>query len=97
MSNPNPPQPPMRRAQYVAMYETGERGGNYFRFVYLDFPEGFIQPLVLELGVPLDGVHKFVWADDQHAIALAFNTSQQNVSRWMKNRPPELAAKRGAS
>jgi hypothetical protein len=80
----------MSKARYAAMYETGEKGKNYFRFVYLEFPDGMIPPFKIEMGVPQHGVHEFGLADDQHALASIFSTSQQNVSRWLKNKAPEF-------
>lgn len=65
------------RSRYVAMYETGEKGKNYFVFVYLETPVDYLPPPLLDLGVPLNGIHTFVWADDEAAIARAFHTSQQ--------------------
>lgn len=79
------------KAQYVAMFENGERGKNFFRFAYIEYPDtpNYIPPPKLELGVPMHGIHEFVLAEDQAAIARAFNTSQQNVSRWMHNSEPK--------
>lgn len=76
----------MARTQYVAMFETGERGRNYFRFAYLEHDDGEIPPPVIPIGKA-----EYVYAQDQQEIAHAFGTSQQNVSRWLKNKPTAQA------
>lgn len=79
-------------ARYVALYETGERGGNYFRFVRLEFPDGMIPPPMIEMSVPHHGIHVFTYlhADTQAAIGSLFGIPQQTVGRWLKREAPEL-------
>jgi hypothetical protein len=82
-----------RQGRYVALYHRSpELGGNYFRVVDIDFPAGMIPPPTLRMHVPLSGTHDFVWAPTQDDAAQAFSTSQQNVSRWMRNDTPELTS-----
>jgi hypothetical protein len=78
------------RHQYVAMFETGQKGQNFFRFAYLEIPEGYMVPPVIKIGIPkLSGsMADFVYAPDQAWMAKVFRTSQQNISRWMKNVDP---------
>ena len=71
----------MSKWQYVAMFTTGTKGNNYFKFAYLQVEDGLIAPPI----IPINGVD-YVYAPDQLSIAKAFNTSQQNVSRWLKNK-----------
>ena len=81
------------KARYAALYRTGRRGGNYFKFMYLDYPDELMPPPIIRMGKPMEGIHEFVWADDQHSLALAYDTSQQNISRWLKNTAPKLINK----
>ena len=76
----------MSKWQYVAMFETGEKGKNYFKFLQIEAPDGYILPPIIEASIPHQGIVQFIYAPDQESIAKAFNTSQQNVSRWLKNR-----------
>lgn len=76
------------RARYVALYRDG--ANSYFRFVHVQFPDGMIPPPTINMGVPHSGVHEFGRADTQEEIALLYDTTQQSVSRWMKNQAPTL-------
>lgn len=73
----------MSRSQYVALFETGKKGANYFRFAYLEYDDGLIPP-------PKVSVHgvEYTYSPNQYTTALIFKTTQQNVSRWMKNKKP---------
>lgn len=79
-----------RRVRYVALYEAG--GKSYFRFVHVEFPDGMIPPPKIGMGVPRGGVHEFALADTQEEIAALFRTTQQSVSRWMRNQAPPLGS-----
>lgn len=80
----------MTKIRYAALFETGTKGRKFFRFAYLELPSvEYIPPPVLELCVPTKGLHTFAYAPDQSYLAKAFKTSQQNISRWLKNKEPE--------
>jgi len=82
-----------RRARYAALYRKG--ADSYFRFVHIDFPDGMVPPPTIGMGVPHGGVHVFGLADTQEEVAGMFGTTQQSVSRWMRNEPPPLEVDHG--
>lgn len=69
--------------QYVALFETGKKGQQYFKFAYLYCEAGSIAQPVITIG----GI-EYAYVPDQNWIAKTFNISQQQVSRWLKNKEP---------
>lgn len=81
--------------QYVAMYKTGTRGREYFKYISLGYPRWLIPPPVIDMieqdYFKRDGknmVVRYVMANTQAEIAQAFGIKQQQVSRYMKNPNP---------
>lgn len=71
------------RSQYVALFKL--QTDNFFRSAYLDFERGLILSPIINIG----GV-EYIYSPNQYTIAKTFKTSQQNVSRCMKNKPSKL-------
>lgn len=83
------------KTRYVAMYKTGAKGQDYFKFIYLAWPRWLMPPPIIEMteqdGFKIYGKNRlieFVRADTQAEIAQAFGIKQQAVSRYMRNSNP---------